>query len=90
MASTPIGLAEIRGLVGLLFQALHDAASDARPLESPTVASVRRDFRALIRSWLRPRLAAIVAISQNRRYSNWNIHEDWSDREEKRAASHKR
>ena len=85
VATTPIGLAEIPALVGLLVQVLHDAASAARPLESPTIGSVRRDIRSLIRSWLRPRLAAVLAIASKQ--GTRPSHEDPSLHEQQRASS---
>jgi len=66
VASTPVGLAEIPALVGLLVQVLHDAVTAPQPSEVPTVGSVRRDIRLLVRSWFRPHLAAVIAFTSRR------------------------
>jgi len=87
VATTPVGLADLPALIDLLVQVLQDAASDKRPLESPTIGSVRRDIRSLIRTWLGPRLAAVLAISHGRRERFWATHED-SSVNDQQAASH--
>ncbi len=79
VASTPIGLAEVPELIGFFVQVMHDAVTAPRTSESPTVASIRRDVRALIQSWLSPRVGSIVAISSKRHHDTWIAHDDRTD-----------
>lgn len=70
VATTPVELAEIPGVIGVLVSALEDAST--RPLTptetgtgptGPTAQSVRQDINELVRDWLRPRLASITALT---------------------------
>jgi hypothetical protein len=63
VATTPVELAEVPAVVGLLVGALEDASRDPSPDAVPSVLSVRRDIGQLIRAWLRPRLAPVVTMA---------------------------
>jgi hypothetical protein len=64
VASTPVELADIPAVIGVLVDALVDASRGA-PSDSaaPTAQSVRQDIHELLRDWLRPHLASITALS---------------------------
>lgn len=66
VASTPIELADVPDVVNLLVQALSEGAKTGATPTAPTVASLRADIGSIARSWLRPHLASIVALSPNR------------------------
>jgi hypothetical protein len=60
VASTPVELSEVPGLIGVLADALGDAI-DATPDET-TAPPSRGSLLSVIRSWLRPRLAQITEL----------------------------
>jgi len=64
VATTPVELADIPAVIGVLVDALVDASegapSNAAP---PTAHSVREDIQELIRDWLRPRVASITSLT---------------------------
>ena len=64
MATTPVGLADIPAVIGVLVDALEDASKLA-PSQSPppTAQSVLEDIQALLRDWLRPRVASITDLT---------------------------
>ncbi|HEX3461761.1 MAG TPA: hypothetical protein VHT49_12715 [Acidimicrobiales bacterium] len=66
VATTPVDLTEIPGVIGVLISALEDA-SKSTPTDAaspnPTAQSVRQDINELVRDWLRPRLASITALT---------------------------
>ncbi|HWD52355.1 MAG TPA: hypothetical protein VG412_08145 [Acidimicrobiales bacterium] len=69
VATTPVELADIPAVIGVLVDALEDA-SKAPPSPSqsqsqsspPTAQSVLEDIQVLLRDWLRPRVASITAL----------------------------
>ena len=63
VATTPVELADIPAVIGVLVDALEDASKVA-PAQSPapTAQSVLDDIQALLRDWLRPRVASITAL----------------------------
>ena len=63
VATTPVGLSDIPRLVELLVRALHEAARESATTAQPTVASLRRDAVAILRGWLRPKLAPVVDMA---------------------------
>jgi hypothetical protein len=64
VATTPVELADIPAVIGVLVHALEDASSGATPnATTPTAQSVREDIQELLRDWLRPRLASITALT---------------------------
>jgi hypothetical protein len=70
VATTPVELAEIPGVIGVLISALEDATTrpltetgSETPATSPTAQSVRQDINELVRDWLRPRLASITDLT---------------------------
>lgn len=70
VASTPIDLADVPDAINLLVRALQEGANaPPAPEDPPTVLSVRSDIHALVRSWLRPRMASIVALAPSRAHS---------------------
>lgn len=63
VATTPVELAEIPSIIAVLVKALGDASqSPTEPRPTPSAESVGRDIGQVIRAWLRPRLATIVAL----------------------------
>lgn len=64
VSSTPIGLAEIGGMVTFLVGVLQDAAVGR--LTQVRTLDPRRGIVAWIRDWLRPKLAPIVRIEPHR------------------------
>jgi hypothetical protein len=63
VASTPVELAEIPAIFNVLVQALADATTlPTSGAPAPSARSLRRDVGELLRAWLRPRLAPIVAL----------------------------
>ena len=63
VATTPVELSEIPGVIAVLVKALADAAR--RPTAQalrPTAESLAHDAREVLTSWLRPRLATISAL----------------------------
>jgi hypothetical protein len=63
VATTPVSVSEIPGLIALLAGALADAAIGGRPsAEPPSALSLRRDAIALIKAWCRPGRAPVVAL----------------------------
>lgn len=67
VATTPVEVATIPGMVRLLVQALEEAAT-AGPSEgsAPTFQSLRRDAAALFRARLRPHVAPITEMTRRR------------------------
>jgi hypothetical protein len=64
VATTPVELADIPAVIGVLVEALEDAAKGVSPKEAaPTAQSVREDIQELLRDWLRPRVASITALT---------------------------
>ncbi|HEX3841510.1 MAG TPA: hypothetical protein VHU85_12005 [Acidimicrobiales bacterium] len=66
VATTPVELAEIPAVIGVLVSALEDALTRAptdTAAPNPTAQSVRQDINELVRDWLRPRLASITALT---------------------------
>jgi hypothetical protein len=66
VATTPVELAEIPAVIGVLIRALEDASKSApsdTAASNPTAQSVRQDVNELVRDWLRPRLASITALT---------------------------
>ncbi len=67
VASTPVELAELPTIVGVLVQALADATtSPTKEPPAPSARSLRRDVGELVRAWVRPRLAPIIALKPER------------------------
>ncbi len=64
VATTPVELADIPAVIGVLVDALVDG-SNGTPSKAaaPTAQSVREDIQQLLRDWLRPRLAPITALT---------------------------
>jgi hypothetical protein len=64
VATTPVELTDIPAVIGVLVEALEDAARGVSPKEAaPTAQSVREDIQELLRDWLRPRVASITALT---------------------------
>ncbi|HWE70813.1 MAG TPA: hypothetical protein VG205_10640 [Acidimicrobiales bacterium] len=68
VATTPVELAEIPGVIGVLVNALEEATTrplteTETPATGPTAQSVRQDINELVRDWLRPHLASITALT---------------------------
>jgi hypothetical protein len=60
VASTPIELSEVSGLIGVLADALGDALDDSAPRAATPAA--RLSVSATIRNWFRPKLAQITEL----------------------------
>jgi hypothetical protein len=60
VASTPIELSEVSGLIGVLADALGDAIDDSAP--TPPPVSRNRSLMASVRQWVRPALAQITEL----------------------------
>jgi hypothetical protein len=65
VATTPVELADIPAVIGVLVDALVDASKGAGPSKAaaPTTQSVREDIQELLRDWLRPRVASITSLN---------------------------
>ncbi|HEY1990713.1 MAG TPA: hypothetical protein VGG43_14700 [Acidimicrobiales bacterium] len=64
VATTPVELADIPAVIGVLVEALEEAAKGSSPKSAaPTPQSVREDIQELLRDWLRPRVASITALT---------------------------
>ncbi|HEY6624094.1 MAG TPA: hypothetical protein VIX85_09700 [Acidimicrobiales bacterium] len=67
VASTPVELAELPSIVGVLVQALADAMTlPTKDPPAPSARSVRRDVGERLRAWVRPRLAPIIELRPER------------------------
>jgi hypothetical protein len=63
VASTPVDVAEIPTIIGVLVKALADTSrSPTSEASAPSARSVLRDVGQILHAWLRPRLATIVAL----------------------------
>jgi hypothetical protein len=68
VATTPVELADIPSVIGVLVQALEDATKGPpSKTATPTAQTVREDIQELLRDWLRPRLASITALTPKSR-----------------------
>jgi hypothetical protein len=64
VATTPVELADLPAVIGVLVDALVDGSKGApSKAAAPTAQSVREDIQELLRDWLRPRVASITALS---------------------------
>ncbi|HEX4217603.1 MAG TPA: hypothetical protein VHZ02_04495 [Acidimicrobiales bacterium] len=63
VATTPVELAEVPAVIAVLVKALADASRwPTAKGAMPNAQSVVRDARDVMSTWLRPRLATIVAL----------------------------
>lgn len=66
VASTPIEIGEIGALVDLFVAALRDALTGPTAVREATFASLRGDLREVVRRWVRPRAATVIALAPKR------------------------